>query len=392
MLEQRALRMGVGVGEERPARRLAHSGAGRLGDPGEGQPVARVGDQGEGGQCVADLGAVTEPERAGDVHRDAGGHQRLLDAGGELVDAHEDAQRRRRAAGVEVDPGPGGDPLRLVELVVGVLDRDRVAGGPGRPQALVQPAAVDGDERVGRRQDGGRRAVVALQGDDLVLGEVAREGGEVLRAGGPAVGADRLVGVAEDHQVAVLLGQQGDDPVLRGVGVLDLVEQQVAPASAQRGPQREVGLERHGGVQQQVVEVEGRGGALGVLVGHQPRPGGWAVILGRAAGGLPRRVQALRGAGGQPADRRRWRRLVRAGGEGLRQGASGLVAVPDRVAGQDARSVRRSRAAGCWPGGDWLPTVICRATSVPSARSRRSAISRAESFMKVRAQISPGRA
>ena len=58
----------------------------------EGQPVARVGDQGEGGEGVADLGAVTEPERAGDVHRDAGGHERLLDAGGELVDAHEHAQ------------------------------------------------------------------------------------------------------------------------------------------------------------------------------------------------------------------------------------------------------------------------------------------------------------
>ena len=151
MLEQRHLRMRVGMSEERPARRVAHSGAGRLGDPGEGQPVARVGDQGEGGERVADLGAVTEPERAGDVHRDAGGHERLLDAGGELVDAHEDAQCRRPGAGVEMGPCPRGDPLRLVELVVGILDRDRVAGGPRRPQALVQPPAVGGDERVGRR-------------------------------------------------------------------------------------------------------------------------------------------------------------------------------------------------------------------------------------------------
>ena len=70
-----------------------------------------------------------------------------------------------------------------------------------------------------------------------MLGEVAREGGEVLRAGGTAVGADGLVGVAEDHQVAVLGGQQRDDPVLRGVGVLDLVEQHVRqrrPSAARR--------------------------------------------------------------------------------------------------------------------------------------------------------------
>ena len=144
--------MGVGVGEERPARRLADPGAGRLGDAGEGQPVARVGDQGEGGERVADLGAVTEPERAGDVHRDAGGHERLLDAGGELVDAHEHAQLRRRAAVVEVGARPRRDPLRLVELVVAVLDRDRVTGGPSRPQALVDATAVGGDERVGRRR------------------------------------------------------------------------------------------------------------------------------------------------------------------------------------------------------------------------------------------------
>ena len=288
MLEQCHLRMGVGMSEERPACRFAHSGAGRLGDPGEGQPVARVGDQGAGGERVADLGTVREPERAGDFHRDAGGHERVLNAGDELVDPHEDAQCRRRGAGVEMGPCPRGDPLRLVEFVVGILDHDRVAGGARRPEALVQPAAVGGDERVGCVQDRRRRAVVALQGDDVVLGEVAREGGEVLFAGGTPVGADGLVGVAEDHQVAVLGGKQRDDPILGVVGVLDLVEQHMPPAPTERDPQAAVGFQRHGGVEQKVVEVESGRRALGSLVGDQAGPCGVALVLGPRDGRLPR--------------------------------------------------------------------------------------------------------
>ena len=73
-------------------------------------------------------------------------------------------------------------------------------------------------------------AVVALQPDDLGAGEVLLEAQDVVDLGAaPAV--DRLVVVADAADVGRALRQQPQPQVLRDVGVLVLVDQDVAEAA-----------------------------------------------------------------------------------------------------------------------------------------------------------------
>ena len=101
------------------------------------------------------------------------------------------------------------------------------------------------------------------------VGEVRGQRTEVRGRGGAAVGADRLARVAERGQAPVAAGDQGHQPVLRRVEVLELVDEHVREGSTDGGAQAVVGLEGDHRVAQEVVEVEGRRGALGLLVGGE---------------------------------------------------------------------------------------------------------------------------
>ncbi len=119
---------------------------------------------------------------------------------------------------------------------------------------LWPPLPVLLDHRVGGREDRLGRAVVLLELDDLGLGEVALEVEDVADVG-IAEPVDRLVLVAHDHQIAVLGGEQLQQPVLGPVRVLVLVDQDLAervpPAVADLLEQ----LERVDRADQEVVEV-----------------------------------------------------------------------------------------------------------------------------------------
>ena len=75
---------------------------------------------------------------------------------------------------------------------------------------------------------------------------------------GAAPAVDRLVVVADDADVAVLAGEQLHELVLRAVGVLVLVDEDVAGTSAgtSRSSLRILGEHAHG-QHEQVVEVHG---------------------------------------------------------------------------------------------------------------------------------------
>ena len=137
------------------------------------------------------------------------------------------------------------------------------------PQALGDAAAVVGDHRVRSAQDGLRGAVVLLQLDHAGIGEVVLEVEDVAYLG-TAKAVDRLRIVAHHREVAVA-GEAGGRPsrrsraaasdeqlkqaVLRVVGVLVLVDEDVPEcrdvALAHLGEQ----LEEVHGPEQQVVEV-----------------------------------------------------------------------------------------------------------------------------------------
>src|SRR3546814_2486429 len=78
-------------------------------------------------------------------------------------------------------------------------------------------------------EDMRRRTVVALEPDDAGAREILLEAQDVADLGAtPAV--DRLVVVADAAEVAVALRQEAQPEVLRDVGVLVLVDQDVAEA------------------------------------------------------------------------------------------------------------------------------------------------------------------
>ena len=186
------------------------------------------------------------------------------------------------------------DPAGLVVLGVGDVAGDGGAVAGGGPQVLLTPAAVAGDDGVGGREDVLGGAVVLLQQDGARRRVVLLELLDVAD-GGAAEGVDGLVGVADDGELARGQGRPrpggagaadelAHEDVLGMVGVLVLVDQDVAEAAPVHLSHGRPGLEQGDGAHDDVVEVQGVGGAQALGVG--------AVDLGEVA---------LKGVGGHGA-------------------------------------------------------------------------------------------
>ena len=149
----------------------------------------------------------------------------------------------------------GGDEARLGVLVLDLDHAHRVALAELRPEVLRLALAVERDDVVGRFENGVGRAVVLLERDRLRLGEIDLEVEDVADVRGPEA-VDRLVGVADGEDVAVHACEQLQQPVLRMVRVLVLVDEHVAegvlPALEGLGE----ALQHVHGQHQHVVEVD----------------------------------------------------------------------------------------------------------------------------------------
>ena len=100
------------------------------------------------------------------------------------------------------------------------------------------------------------RAIVAFEPDDLGAGEVLLEAQDVVDLGAaPAV--DRLVVVADAADVRRALRQEAQPQVLRDVGVLILVDQDVAEAAMIVGEYVRVLAEEAQAFEQQIAEIAG---------------------------------------------------------------------------------------------------------------------------------------
>ena len=167
----------------------------------------------------------------------------------------------------------GGDPRRLLLGVVRGVADDRLALAQRGPQFLGLAALVVGDDRVRRVQDGLRRTVVLFEHDGLGVREVLFEVLDVadVRA---AERVDRLVGVADDgdpgrplpsgcHGVRlgplprIHAGQLPHEHVLRVVGVLVLVDEDVAELVPVVFGDHRAAAQQFDGAHDQVVEVHG---------------------------------------------------------------------------------------------------------------------------------------
>ena len=203
---------------------------------------------------VLDLGALVEARPADDLVGDPLADEHVLQHPRLRVRPVEDRDLLGRVALLDERGDLGGHEPRLGVLV---LHLDRVHRQPLaelRPEVLLLALAVVCDHRVRRVEDRVGRAVVLLERDHAGLGEVALELEDV-----PDVGAsecvDRLIWISDHHQVPVLAGEQLEQPVLRVVRVLVLVDQHVPerllPALQRLGEP----LQHLDGEHQQVVEV-----------------------------------------------------------------------------------------------------------------------------------------
>ena len=194
-------------------------------------------------------------------------------------------------------------------LVVELADDDLLAAVAVGPQVLGLLVDVVGDQPVGGVEDRLGRAVVLLEQDGVGIGKVPLELEDVADVGA-AERIDRLKIVADNGQVAVLLGQELQHPVLGAVGVLVLVDQHPAEDPAVLVAHVSEQLQQVDRAHQQVVEVHR------ARLDHPPLVE--AVDVGDRLFALRVRRGGVVGGVGELVLGRRDRRLDRAGRESLR--------------------------------------------------------------------------
>ena len=152
--------------------------------------------------------------------------------------------------------GLAHDPLRFVAIGVGEEFGDESSVGILGEEFFRDTSGVVLDDGVGGVEDGRGGAVVLLKLDQLCVGEVLGEGHDVVIVG-TSPGVDALVGVAGDVDVLLLVGQPHDQLVLKVVGVLVLIDQQISEAIVVDVRHAGDFLEEPDGEEQKVVEVHG---------------------------------------------------------------------------------------------------------------------------------------
>ena len=267
--------------------------------PDDGAGVVRIGEQPQPRQQVSHLGAVEERSGAGDPERDA----RAPRAPPRQLAPSLRAERTRIAVSPGSTPSAISDSSSAATACAcarSFSQRQKRTGSRELRrrrglQLLGKAIGARSDDRVGRIQDRLTRAVVGLEADDLGVREVDLEVGDVLARGAPEA-VDRLVVVADDHDVAMLADEQAQQLALGEVRVLVLVHEHVAEALRDAPPDAGPLLEQPEGAQDQLAEVERAGlGQEPVVVGVEARELELAlnalVVLGSSAASACERAQ-----------------------------------------------------------------------------------------------------
>ncbi len=176
-----ALQLGIGVGvaDDRKEARLllARELQGRLDraradaagrgvdDARQAQVVVRRLDDAQIGQHILDLGAVKKARAADDAVRDAVALEGIFELVALRVHAVEHGVVAEVHAVAKVVHDLRGDIARLVVLICGAVERERVTGIGLCPERFALAAGVVGDDVVGGIQDAAGAAVVLLEAD-----------------------------------------------------------------------------------------------------------------------------------------------------------------------------------------------------------------------------------
>ena len=213
-------------------------------------------EQAKRGQDVLDLFALVEADTADDLVRNTAEPQRLFNGPALRCGAvHHGDVVVGDALDLRHPPDLVRDELRLVALICQLAQDDLLAVVILRAEAAVDAGHVFADDTVGGLDDACRRAVIQLQVNLAGVGVILLEIEDVADVGlTPAI--DRLIGVADDEEVAVPFGERGDEHVLHPVGVLVLVDHNVQEALLIAFQQVRRCLEEVDRLGEQIVEIE----------------------------------------------------------------------------------------------------------------------------------------
>ena len=281
-----AARLGIGRGGRRAAGCEAAQDVlrGRRPDAGQElqhpkarQPVAGILGEAQDGEQVLDVRGFQELQAAELHERDVAAGELDLERPAVMRGAEEHRLRLQRGARLPRRQHLGADVVGLRGLVGdGDEQRPRVRP-PFGPELLGEALARLADHRVGGRQDGLGRAVVARERDDARPGlEPGGEVEDVAHLRRPEA-VDRLRVVADDGDAPAVGLQRPQDLRLQPVGVLVLVDQHVVEIRPERGRRGRVG-EHLRPVEQEVVVIEHLCCLLRLDVGREER-----LQLGRPA-------------------------------------------------------------------------------------------------------------
>ena len=153
-----------------------------------------------------------------------------------------------------------GDDIGLLVVAIALDDRNALAHGVLAEQVLGDLAAVFLDEAVGGIGDCLGRAVVAFQLECFYLGVEPLQAQDVVNVGS-AKAVDALGIVAHDAQAVILFAQLVNNQVLREIGVLILIHEDIAEELLILLQHVGIIAQQDIGVEQQVVEVHRSGDA-----------------------------------------------------------------------------------------------------------------------------------
>ena len=185
--------------------------------------------------------------------------------------------------------------LRLLFLGVSLGDRHRGAGVVAGEQVLRDAVLVGRDEAPRGFENGAGGAVVLREMHLLGVRVVLLEREDVADVG-VAPGVDRLIGVADDGEIAVLVGELACDLVLGHVRVLELVDHDVDEPLLVLRPRLRRLAEQVDRPPQQVVEVHGAAAFERGLVLDEHAVDDLVVLAGRPCEALRPEQLRLRGA------------------------------------------------------------------------------------------------
>ena len=255
----------------RQLRHLVHSGradapCGRIDDAAEPQIVHGVIQHAQVGQHILDLGAVEELHAAHNFIGDGVALQGVFQCVGLGVHPVENGGIPEVPSPVDPHEDVPGHEVCLVPLVKIGLYRHHVAAAVVRPEGLALAALIVLDDGVGGIQNVLGGAVVLFQSDHPCVLVLLFKIQDILNVGPPET-VDGLVIVTHHAEVPVSPGQQAGEKILQVVGVLILVHQHIPELFLVVVQHLRFLLQQRDGVVNDVVKVQGVGGAELLLIG-----------------------------------------------------------------------------------------------------------------------------